>query len=58
MVVLEKANIPQALIEFAKQEGITHMIMGRSTQRRWFSMRPNVLNAVMRGLPQVDFVIV
>jgi len=59
IVVLKNRNIPQALIEFTTQNGMTHLVMGRPAKRGWLAfLKPTLLDLLIRNLPQVDFVIV
>jgi two-component system, OmpR family, sensor histidine kinase KdpD len=59
VIVLKNEDVAQALISFAREYGITHIIMGRPTRkhlRHW--LRPSLIEVLMRELSNVDLVIV
>jgi two-component system sensor histidine kinase KdpD len=40
-----KRGVPDALIEFARREGVTHVIFGQSARSRWdILLRGSVIN--------------
>jgi two-component system sensor histidine kinase KdpD len=58
-IVLKNEDVAPALISFAREYGITHMVMGRPTRKHlhhWF--RPLLMEVLMRELANVNFVIV
>ena len=45
MVKLKGANVADALIDFARREGITHVVFGQSARSRWdILLRGSVIN--------------
>jgi two-component system, OmpR family, sensor histidine kinase KdpD len=57
VILLKHENVAAALVSFAREYGITHVVLGRSGRRRW-SFRPALHDELMRELPDVDLVIV
>jgi two-component system, OmpR family, sensor histidine kinase KdpD len=57
VILLKHENVAAALVSFAREYGITHVILGRSGRRRW-SLRTALHDELMRELPGVDLVIV
>jgi two-component system sensor histidine kinase KdpD len=58
-IVLKNEDVAHALISFARENGITHIVMGRPTRKHlhhWF--RPLLMEVLMRELANVNFVIV
>jgi two-component system sensor histidine kinase KdpD len=52
-------DLPSAVAEFAREYGITHVVVGRSRRpwyRRWFG--PSLLDRVVHAVPGVDVVVV
>ena len=58
VISLKHENVAQALISFAKEYGITHVVLGRPGRKslRWFN-RP-LHDELIRDLPEVDLVII
>lgn len=52
-------DLPQAVANFAKEYGITHVIVGRSRQP-WYRrlIGPSLLDRLVRALPGIDVVVV
>jgi two-component system, OmpR family, sensor histidine kinase KdpD len=57
VILLKHENVAEALVSFAREYGITHVVLGRSGRRRW-SFKPPLHDELMRELPGVDLVIV
>jgi two-component system, OmpR family, sensor histidine kinase KdpD len=57
VILLKHENVAAALVSFAREYGITHVVLGRSGRRRW-SFRTALHDELMRELPGVDLVIV
>jgi two-component system sensor histidine kinase KdpD len=58
-VVVKNDDVAEGLIAFARENGITHLVMGRPARRhayRWFSQ--SVLEVLMRELAEVNIVLV
>ncbi len=52
-------DVAQALISFAREYGITHIVVGRpGHKRRWQLFRSSLHNVLIKALPDVDFIIV
>jgi two-component system sensor histidine kinase KdpD len=52
-------SFPQAVAEFVKEYGITHVLVGRSRRpwyQRWFCQSP--LEKLLRAVPTVDVLVV
>lgn len=59
VIVLKNEDVADALIAFAREYGITHIIVGRPGQkRRWQLFRSSLHNVLIKALPDVDFIIV
>ena len=57
VISLKHENVAAALVSFAREYGITHVVLGRpGRRRRWFE-KP-LHDELMRELPEVDLVIV
>ena len=53
------ADVASTISAFAKEYGITHIVMGRSGRpwyRRWFGQ--SVLDGVLHAVPDADVVVV
>ena len=51
-------NVAKALISFAREYGITHIVLGRPGRRkllRWFE--PTLYERILNKLPEVDLVV-
>jgi two-component system sensor histidine kinase KdpD len=53
------SNIVEAIATFAKEYGITHLVMGR-TQRPWYRrlLEGSILERLLREIPDVDVIVV
>lgn len=53
------ASLPSAVAEFAREYGITHVVVGRS-QRPWYRrlFAPSLLDQLVRAVPALDVVVV
>jgi two-component system sensor histidine kinase KdpD len=59
VIVLKNEDVARALISFAREYGISHIVMGRPAKKRlrdWF--RPSFTDLLIRDLTNVDLVIV
>ncbi len=59
VISLKHENVANALIAFAREYGITHVVLGRPGRRnplRWF--QPTLYERILRELPEVDLVVV
>ena len=59
VISLKHENVAEALIAFAREYGITHIVLGRSGGRkllRWFE--PTLVERILKELPEVDLFIV
>jgi two-component system sensor histidine kinase KdpD len=52
-------DLPSAVVEFVREYGITHVVVGRS-QRPWYRrlFGPSLLDQLARAVPSVDIVVV
>src|SRR6202162_5249928 len=58
VISLKHDNVAQALVSFAKEYGITHVILGRPKPRKLHWVGFSMHEILMRELPDVDLVIV
>lgn len=59
VIVLKNEDVADALIAFAREYGITHIVVGRpGEKRRWQFFRSSLHNVLIKALPDVDFIIV
>jgi two-component system sensor histidine kinase KdpD len=59
VISLKHENVPNALIAFAREYGITHIVLGRSGRRKfphWFG--PTLHERILKELPEVDLIVV
>jgi len=59
VISLKHENVANALIAFAREYGITHVVLGRPGRRnplRWF--QPTLYERILNELPEVDLVVV
>ena len=59
IISLKHENVAEALIAFAREYGITHIVLGRPGRRkllRWFE--PTLVERLLKELPEVDLFIV
>ncbi len=52
-------DIVEAISTFAKEYGITHLVLGR-TQRPWYRrwLGPSILERLLQAIPDVDVIVV
>jgi two-component system, OmpR family, sensor histidine kinase KdpD len=58
VISLKHQNVAKALISFAREYGITHIVLGRPGRRkllRWFE--PTLYERILNELPEVDLVV-
>jgi two-component system, OmpR family, sensor histidine kinase KdpD len=58
VISLKHENVAQALISFAKEYGITHVVLGRPGKRRFRLFGPALHDELIQGLPGTDLVII
>jgi len=59
VIVLKNENVADALVAFAREYGITHIVVGRpGRKRRWQIFRASLHNVLIKALPGIDFIIV
>ena len=59
VISLKHENVAEALIAFAREYGITHIVLGRPGRRkllRWFE--PTLVERILKELPEVDLFVV
>jgi two-component system sensor histidine kinase KdpD len=58
VIVLKNQKVADALIAFAKEYGITHIVLGRPGPRKFFNpFKTSLHNQIIQGLTQTDIVI-
>jgi two-component system, OmpR family, sensor histidine kinase KdpD len=58
VISLKHDNVAQALVSFAKEYGITHVVLGRPKPRKLHWVGYSMHEILMRELPDIDLVIV
>src|ERR1700741_1247771 len=58
VISLKHDNVAQALVSFAKEYGITHVVLGRPKPKRLHWVGLSMHEMLMRELPDVDLIIV
>ena len=59
VIVLKRQEVAAALVDFAREYGVTHFVVGRPGPRRWWQPRRSALHErLLRDLQSVDLVIV
>jgi len=59
VIVLKHENVAQALISFAREYGITHIVVGRPSRRKLKRLfKPTLHEKLLEALPDVDLVVV
>jgi two-component system, OmpR family, sensor histidine kinase KdpD len=59
VISLRHEKVAQALIAFAREYGITHVVLGRPGPRKpWQALRESLLDCMLRDLSGVDIVVV
>ena len=59
VIVLKRDDVAVALIDFAREYGITHFVVGRPGERRiWQRLRPSLHERLLRELKNVDLFVV
>jgi two-component system sensor histidine kinase KdpD len=59
VILLKHENVAQALVSFAREYGITHIVLGRPGPKKltqWF--KESLHETILRDLPEVDLVVV
>ena len=58
VIVLKNEDVADALIAFAREYGITHIVVGRpGGKKRWQMFRASLHDVLIKALPEVDFII-
>ena len=58
VILLKGEDVAQALVAFAREYGITHIVIGRPGKSKpWQLFRTSLHNVLIRELPNVDFII-
>ena len=57
VIVLKNEDVTMALESFAKEYGITHLVLGRPGRKRWWSWKPRLHDRLISELEGVDIVI-
>ena len=58
VVVLKEDDVAAALARFARENGITHLVLGRPGPRTWRTfLLPSLTDRLARGLPGVDLIL-
>ncbi len=59
VISLKHENVAKALIAFAREYGITHVVLGRPGRRHlWQRFQPTLHERILEELPDVDLVVV
>ena len=59
VIVLKREQVAAALVDFVREYGITHLVLGRPADRRaWQRWQPTLLEVLLRELKSVDVVVV
>ena len=59
VIVLKRDEVATALIDFAREYGITHFVVGRPGERRfWRRWRPSLHEQLLQELRNVDLVVI
>jgi len=59
VIVLKNEDVADALVAFAREYGITHIVVGRPGRKRlWKYFKPSLHDVLIKALPDVDFIIV
>ncbi len=59
VIVLKREQVAAALVDFAREYGITHFVLGRPPARKlWQFWQPKLLEQLLRELKNVDVVVV
>ena len=59
VIVLKREQVAPALVDFAREYGITHFVLGRPAARKlWQLWQPTLLDVLLRELRNVDLVVV
>ncbi len=59
VILLKGEDVAQALVAFAREYGITHIVIGRPGRRKpWKFLKTSLHDVLIQELPNVDFIIV
>jgi two-component system, OmpR family, sensor histidine kinase KdpD len=58
VIVLKGEDVAEALVAFAREYGITHIVVGRPGRKKpWSLLKTSLHDVLLRELPEVDFII-
>jgi two-component system sensor histidine kinase KdpD len=58
VIVLKGEDVAEALVAFAREYGITHIVVGRPGKKRpWQVFKRSLHDVLLEELPHVDFII-
>ena len=57
VVILKSDHIADALTSFAKDYGVTQVVMGRSRPRKGLNFGPSLVDRLSANLPGVDLIL-
>jgi two-component system, OmpR family, sensor histidine kinase KdpD len=58
VILLKGEDVAEALVAFAREYGITHIVVGRPGKKKpWKFFRPSLHDVLLKELPDVDFII-
>ena len=58
VISLKHENVATALIAFAREYGITHIVLGRSGRRKLLRfLEPTLYERILEELPEVDLIV-
>ena len=59
VIVLKREDVAGALVDFAREYGVTHFVVGRPGERPlWRRLRPSLHEKLLQELKSVDLVVV
>ena len=59
VIVLKREDVAAALVDFAREYGVTHFVVGRPGERPfWRRLRPSLHEKLLQELHNVDLVVV
>jgi two-component system sensor histidine kinase KdpD len=59
VIVLKRERVATALVDFVREYGITHLVVGRPVTRNfWLRWQSTLLEVLLRELKNVDVVVV
>ena len=59
VIVLKREDVASALIDFAREYGVTHFVVGRPAKRSmWRRLQPSLQEKLLQELQNVDLIVV